>query len=239
MPEFSFPLKPGRVQGLSETMDCRQWAVRWEKVLDVVPWLDGSVSTGESMCIYIYMDIPFSYPTIILSKRIQQLPKFVAEKAEQEAAAGQWGSLTYGALHEPRTLLAFPLMVTGKHNDCCKREEREGSSKPFYAFWLWHCTDMKKVWGAHTQLFRFVSSVQTGELCRVTELLSRVSYVKRWQDFCYTGKSWIHTSDMIWYYTACPHSPAVNEICSPCQAAQKARPWHFLWAAVSSGNKML
>lgn len=82
---------------------------------DVVQLLDGNASTDESMCTYIYMDILFSYPTIFLSKRIQQLPKFVVEKAEQEAAAGQWGSLTYGALHEPRTLLGFPLMVTGKH----------------------------------------------------------------------------------------------------------------------------
>lgn len=114
-------------------------------MLGVVLLLDGNVSMSKSMCTYMYMDILFSYPTIFLSKRNQQLPKFVAEKAEQEAAAGQRGSLSYGALHEPRTLLAFPLTVTGKHNDHCKREESTGSAKAFYVFWLWHWTNMKKV----------------------------------------------------------------------------------------------
>lgn len=110
-------------------------------MLDVVLFLDRNVSTSKCTCTYMYMDILFSYSTIFLSKRNHQLPKSAAEKAEQEAAAGQWGSLTYSALHEPRTLLAFSLTATGKH----KWEESAGSSKPFYDFWLWYCTDMKKV----------------------------------------------------------------------------------------------
>lgn len=55
-------------------------------------------------------------------------------------------------------------------------------------FWMWHYINTKKIREAHAQLFRFVSSVQTEELCRVTELLSHVFYVNRLQDFCYTGK---------------------------------------------------
>lgn len=48
-------------------------------------------------CTWVYI---FSYPNIAVSKRKCQFPKRVAEKAEQEAAAGQWGSLTYSALYK-------------------------------------------------------------------------------------------------------------------------------------------
>lgn len=144
------------------------------------------VNACACLCTYMCMDILFSYPNIFISKRNQQW-----QKSGRKGRAGsccQPVGKSYLDLHEPRTLLALSLTAAAKHNDHCKREQSAVSSKPFNAFWLWHCTNVKQVWGAHIQLFRFVSSVQTEELGRVAELLSRVSYVNRWQDFCYTGK---------------------------------------------------
>ena len=42
---------------------------------------------------------------------------------------------------------------------------------------------MEKIRGAHAQLFRFVSSVQTEELCRVAELLSHVFLCQKMTGF--------------------------------------------------------
>lgn len=91
-------------------------------------------------------------------------------------------------------------------------------------FWMWHCINMMEVRGAHAQLFRFVSSVQTEELYGVAEQLSQ-SFMSTDDKIFVTWENWRYVHLLGFdHYTAWLHASAPHEICSPCQLLNRHIP---------------
>lgn len=100
-------------------------------MLDAVLLLDGNVYACVPTCTWVYI---FSYPNIFGSKRKRQFPKHVWQNRQSRTLllASEEALPIVPCVNPTFTLLAFSLMVTGKHNDHCKQERSVVSSKPFY-----------------------------------------------------------------------------------------------------------
>jgi len=149
----------------------------------------------------------------------------MAEKAEQEAAAGQWGSLSYRTLYKSNIYLAG-LFNNGDWKTRWSLQAGDERSK--FKTILCFGGGTALTWRKSEELM--LNYLDLSHLSRLKNYAGSQScylmsfYVKRWQDFRYTGKLQICTSSGVWSLHSLPALSSSTWICSPCQLLRRHIP---------------